>query len=60
MASFLKLSLMPHFFLRGSETDSKGSEADTAIIPVTAELLEHLLLSDQPVSVRPISVSLSF
>lgn len=58
MASFLLLSLMSHCFLRGSKTDSKGSEASTATIPVIAELLELLFLSDQPVSVCPISISI--
>lgn len=60
MASFLLLTLMSHCFLRGSETDSEGSEANTATIPVIAELLKLLFLSDQSVSVHPISVSINF
>lgn len=47
MASFLLLSLMSHCFLRGSGTDSKGSDINTATFPVIAELLELLFLSDQ-------------
>lgn len=39
MASFLLLSLMSRYLLRGSETDSEGFEANTATNPVIAKLL---------------------
>lgn len=40
--------------------DSKGSDVNAATIPVIAELLKLLFLSDQSVSVCPISVSINF
>lgn len=51
--------LMSHCLLRGSGTDSKDSDVNTATIPVIAELLELLFLSDQHISVCPISISIN-
>lgn len=52
--------LRSYCFLRGRGTDSKGSDVNTATIPVIAELLELLFLSDQHVPVCPISISINF
>lgn len=60
MAPFLLLSLTYHCFLRGSGTDSKWSDVNTATIPAIAGLLKLHCLSDQHVSVCLIPLSINF